>query len=147
MTTDIEQRFMSKILPEPNSGCWLWMAAVNFHGYGRFNMGKKRGGIMKSHRVAWEIYRGRIPEGLHVLHKCDIPACVNPDHLFLGTHTDNMQDMTLKGKNFQLRKTHCLRGHEFTESNIYPYRGYRHCRVCINLRLKKHGAKKRTATN
>lgn len=82
-------------IPEPNSGCWLWLGVPNSDGYGGL---KIKGRAYKAHRVAWERANGPIPDGMCVCHKCDVPSCVNPDHLFLGTHTDNMRDMTAKGR-------------------------------------------------
>jgi hypothetical protein len=90
-------RFEQKFIPEPNSGCWLWIAHVggpqNSRPYAWNGEGQEH-----ASRVSWKFYRGPIPDGLHVLHRCDIPLCVNPDHLFLGTHADNMQDMRAKGR-------------------------------------------------
>lgn len=74
-------------------GCWIWTAARDGNGYGR--VGNKTG-TYAAHRVAYERTIGPIPDGMHVLHKCDTPACVRPDHLFLGTHADNMRDMAIK---------------------------------------------------
>ena len=70
--------------------CWLWQGST-LNGYGRY---QKRG----AHRLAWELTHGPIPKGLHILHKCDVPACVNTDHLFLGTHKVNMEDAARKGR-------------------------------------------------
>lgn len=81
----------SRIAPDLNSGCWLWMLGLDRYGYGRF-----RG--VTSHRASWVAYRGEIPSGLHVCHHCDTPACVNPSHLFVGTASDNMRDMIRKGR-------------------------------------------------
>jgi hypothetical protein len=77
-------------------GCWEWQGSRFENGYGRIHVRGKRIG---THRYAWECQRGAIPAGMLVLHRCDNPRCVNPDHLFLGTHADNMQDMVRKGRN------------------------------------------------
>lgn len=82
-------------MPEPNSGCWLWMRSYDEDGYGQVHHNGKR---YRTHRLAWELYRGEIPNGLLVLHKCDVTACVNPDHLFLGTVQDNATDRVRKGR-------------------------------------------------
>lgn len=98
------EEFEKRWIPEPNSGCWLWLGTYNFYGYGLFHSrGKQRG----AHRFSWEFYRGPIPEGMHVLHHCDNPSCVNPDHLFIGTHQDNMADKTAKGRTNPLRGEEC----------------------------------------
>lgn len=104
----IEVAFFEKFIPEPNSGCWLWDHAVTTFGYGRL---RNKGENLVAHRVSWEIHRGPIPKGLLVLHRCDVPACVNPDHLFLGTIKDNSMDMVSKGRmNFQKRPQDRKRG-------------------------------------
>ncbi len=89
------ERFEKKFSPEPNSGCWLWFGATARMGYGSFCF---NGITRTASRISWEIYRGPIPDGMHVLHKCDVPACVNPDHLFLGNRHDNMSDCVRKGR-------------------------------------------------
>lgn len=77
------------------SGCWIWQGASFTDGYGKCGwFGKTR----RAHRVFYEVYKGAIPEGLLVLHKCDTPLCVNPDHLWLGTQNDNSRDMISKGR-------------------------------------------------
>lgn len=82
--------------PEPNTGCWLWLgASVPPYGYGVVRF---RGCIDYAHRAAWQITHGDIPRGISVLHRCDNPPCINPGHLFLGTHVDNMRDMVMKGR-------------------------------------------------
>ena len=92
-----ESRFWSHVdkSAEPG-GCWIWTGALNAAGYGRVYWEKTRHNI--AHRVAYQIALGAIPKGMFVLHRCDNPRCVNPDHLFLGTHQDNMKDMRAKGR-------------------------------------------------
>lgn len=81
------------------AGCWLWVGVKNKQGYGHFEWSRKgRDFFWMAHRAAWRIHRGPIPGGLQVLHRCDVPSCVNPDHLFLGTQQDNMDDMVRKGR-------------------------------------------------
>jgi len=93
--TDPNARFLRYVSPEPTSGCWLWAKTLSRFGYGMFRI--KRESYL-AHRYSWTLHRGPIPVGLWVLHRCDVPACVNPGHLFLGTHQDNMDDMKRKGR-------------------------------------------------
>lgn len=93
-------RFHNMVSPEPNSGCWLWTGATKEYGYGVIGLGERGKGIGKAHRVAYELYKGPIPNGMVVCHKCDNPYCANPDHLFIGTLKDNMRDCVRKGRNF-----------------------------------------------
>lgn len=89
----LKQRFESKVRVAP--GCWLWTGASGGGGYGHIRVdGEVRG----AHRVSYELYIGSIPSGMHVMHRCDNPLCVNPQHLQLGTHQDNMADMYAKGR-------------------------------------------------
>lgn len=89
----IKERFESKYVPDPNSGCWLWIGHWANNGYGLISGGGTGGGMRLAHRVAYELYNGPIPDGANVLHKCDTRCCVNPDHLVIGSLSDNMQDM------------------------------------------------------
>lgn len=92
-TGTLAERLERDWIPEPNSGCWLWLTHCCSKGYGQFGW---RGRFLLAHRVAWEVAKGPIPAGMHVLHNCDVPACVNPAHLRLGTHQENMRDKTLR---------------------------------------------------
>lgn len=87
---------MAKVRKRSN-GCWHWVGArlKQKYDYGTFWID---GGSERAHCVAYAIFRGSIPRGLFVLHTCDVPRCVNPDHLFLGTQSDNMHDASTKGR-------------------------------------------------
>jgi hypothetical protein len=96
----MKDRLIAWSIPEPNSGCWLWLAATHYSGYGKIKIGEKQ---LKAHRISYEIHRGPIPRGIHVLHHCDNPPCVNPDHLFLGTQVENNNDRDNKGRHVPLQ--------------------------------------------
>lgn len=91
----LEQAFWQYATPGDPNECWEWQKVPSSNGYG---IVRYRGQRIPAHRVSWEIHFGPIPDGLFVLHKCDNRRCVNPYHLFLGTHQDNMDDMNAKGR-------------------------------------------------
>jgi hypothetical protein len=93
LENSVTERFEKKY--GRGDGCWLWSAAKSTFGYGNFWTGEK---YDVAHRVSYELYVGQIPNGMCVLHKCDVPGCVNPAHLFLGTHQDNIIDKVRKGR-------------------------------------------------
>lgn len=97
-TRPLAERFAEKYAAIPFSGCWLWTGGINERGYGIIGVSAHK--VDKAHRVSWRLHRGKIPDGANVLHSCDVPGCVNPYHLFLGTLKDNMQDCVSKGRNF-----------------------------------------------
>lgn len=98
MNKDTIARFWDKVVK--TDACWLWTASTRTKGYGAFVWTKPDGGVVqgRAHRFAWELANGPIPESMCVLHRCDVPACVRPDHLFLGTKADNNADMVSKGR-------------------------------------------------
>ncbi len=121
----------------PFHECWDWEGSVDSKGYGQLQLDhitrKKTG----AHRVSWTIHFGEIPEGFVVRHKCDNPICARPEHLELGTQSDNMQDASKRGRlnTWASKVTHCPQGHEYDEKNTevrYKKNGRtaRRCRAC-----------------
>ena len=98
-----EERFWSKVLV--GAGCWEWTAA-RIMGYGHFHM---HGKPVQAHRWSYETYVGPIPDGMLVMHRCDNRSCVRPGHLMVGTHDDNMRDMTTKGRSAKGERVHGAR--------------------------------------
>ena len=87
--------FLAKICTDSRTGCWLWNGAKFENGYGAFSYRNK---TVRAHRWSYNYWVGPIPDGLLVCHRCDTPACVNPDHLFVGTQRDNLDDREQKGR-------------------------------------------------
>lgn len=104
----LKERFEKLFIPEPNVGCWLWIGATHRRNnleYGNMRDEFPSKKTILAHRVSWIIHRGFIPQGIQVLHKCDITICVNPDHLFLGTQADNIHDCCNKKRHAYGEKT------------------------------------------
>lgn len=91
-----KEKFLKSVFPEPNTGCWLWHGPLDKDGYARF--GLKGYGSSRASRHAFRLFKQIDPKELYVLHKCDTPSCVNPDHLWLGTAKDNAMDCVKKGR-------------------------------------------------
>lgn len=140
-----KERFWSKV--EKTNSCWLWTDALTHNGYGKFRVKEK---TVRAHRIAYEIQKGMIPDGLILDHLYRVRRCVNPEHLEIVTHKENK----IRGEsNNQYRgKTHCIRGHEFTKENT-RLREFKHkitgditfkrdCKTCHGLYNKNRKFKK-----
>lgn len=137
--------FLSKVSPEPNSGCWLWLGRCNKTGYAvMYESGGSRK-VWLAHRWIYFKLNSLADRAMFVCHKCDNPSCVNPTHLFLGTHQDNMNDCVRKKRTRGFKQV-CIRGHVLDEKNVrVEYRPEGKLRRCIECtreynRSKKGGA-------
>ena len=124
------KRFWDKVLFTIE--CWEWMASKDKDGYGIFKLNYK---VLKAYRYAYELYNGKIPEGLEIDHICENRKCVNPAHLEPVTHQENVK----RGSKHNINKKYCPLGHEYTKENTYyvPCKNNRKCKICHNTRWKK----------
>ncbi len=124
-----EDRFWAKV--RKSDGCWLWSRPGWADGYGQTTFKHQR---WFAHRLSYTLAVGPIPDGLFVCHHCDVRLCVRPDHLFLGTQTDNLRDASRKGRMRTQKITHCPKGHAYTPENTYNCPGKYPQRRCLTCR-------------
>lgn len=132
----VEDRFGERYTIEPNSGCWLWLGTATSEGRGIIVEDGKR--VYATHISLRIDGRPRPSAESMACHRCDVPACVNPDHLFWGTHDDNMADQQAKGRHWAIARATCKNGHEWIASNTaYNRDGSRRCRACVRANNSK----------
>lgn len=124
-----EQKFWSHVERGDPDCCWQWKGTIRSNGYGAFH---SNGRQHPAHRIAWELANNRTMEaGLDACHACDNRSCVNPNHIWPGTRSDNMKDAVEKGRHFWASRTHCANGHEYTPENTRTRKtGDRACLAC-----------------
>ena len=132
----VREKIEAYSIPEPNSGCWLWIGTYRALGYGNVRVGRK---IVPAHRASYEAYVGKIPEGLHIDHLCRNPSCVNPGHLEAVTNRENaargMAGILNAHRQRDPERRACKHGHPLTPENTYvsPKNSHRFCRECNRL--------------
>lgn len=127
-------RIEESSIPEPNSGCWLWLSSVKNSGYGQIGAASPYTGrrtMLSAHKAAHIVFNGAVPDGGVVRHICDNKLCVNPEHLTVGTQAQNLSDMRGRGRNYWGRQTHCKNGHPFSPENTRSRGGEQSGRRCI----------------
>jgi hypothetical protein len=118
-------------LVRKDQACWAWTGGTNGRGYGALHVAGRK---VLAHRFSYELHFGRIPPGRVIMHRCDNPICVRPDHLKLGTQLDNIADREAKGRGAWKPQPTCPRGHAFDAVNTYlKSDGRRRCRECARI--------------
>lgn len=140
-------RFLNKVIPEPMSGCWLWLGGVLSRGPWNYGQSYLRGKAVSAHRAAYLLFIGPIPRGLVLHHRCHTPLCCNPKHLQPMTKTRHLADTHPANLAYRnKRKTHCPYGHPYTEDNTIRFRNNRQCRICSRRGARERARKKGKAT-
>jgi hypothetical protein len=136
----LSRLFWAKIDRQGPQGCWLWTGRTLPTGYGQARFAGRH---WYSHRLSFELHKGPIPDGLHIDHLCRVRACCNPEHLDAVTCKVNVHRSPIAPAALNALKTHCGRGHEFTEANTIPRKRGRSCRICARWRQRVKEAEAR----
>lgn len=129
MLEQLPERLSSKIAIEDESGCWLWLASLR-DGYGQVRSGST---VRSAHVVVYELLVGAVDVGMELDHLCRVRHCVNPVHLEQVVHRTNVLRGDAAAAS-NARKTHCVRGHELIDANVYVYGRHRTCKQCLRVR-------------
>ena len=131
----LEQQLLDGRVIDASTNCWLWRQKDKRRGYGKLTLNYK---TIDVHRAAASVWLGLdLFSKLLALHKCRNRHCFNPDHLYLGSYSDNTKDAVLEGTHPETRKTCCSNGHPFNEENTYRWRNKRYCRACGKIKGRK----------
>jgi len=138
--TTLKEKLETNSIPIPPSSCLIWIGTCCYGGYGR--IGHNYNTFM-AHRASYQEFVGPIPKNKFVLHKCDQPACINPEHLYVGTAMDNSRDISRRKRGHNAKKTHCKYGHPFSGSNLYETKYQRRCMTCHYVRAAQYRMRKK----
>lgn len=142
------KRLLNKISMDLSTGCWEWRGATS-NGYGYLTVGSRKDGTRhteKTHKAAYRAFIGDIPAGMHVCHKCDNRKCINPDHLFIGTHLDNMRDRDAKGRNVVIIGTRHTNA-KLDDNKVMEARALRKTGITYSSLANRYGVNKKTILN
>jgi HNH endonuclease len=135
----VRERLEKLYIPEPNSGCWIWIGSIESLGYGRFKPdGRRKSKMKKAHVVSYQEFKCDVPDGLELDHLCRVRCCINPEHLEPVTRKENIRRSPIALAAIWARRTHCSNGHPLSGDNLVKTtENRRRCRICLNKRYRE----------